>query len=425
MQRQQRVTVLSVAILLAITILIGSVWVLQPSSNSATADSQTSAATAVSDNTAPPKTVADNNSNTAVVLADVNLTQSSRYAFITDKAAPQLAVLDTYERQLLAPIALKTIADSIGISRYGGYLAYAKRGDKQLYLFDLKKRQHRAFSVANPINALAVHFGGHWIAYTGATGSGIIDTRNGAETLVNTTGDVSLLYPPGADRLLVVETAQGRLQSVNLTTMQTQTLLAREKPMSAISVMPNGMALFFVADGVLQRYSLLDNSLKKLDISASAWRPYVTSDSRLVLLFSDEQSSDTAELLAVNAYTYAVKHRFALPNWQAATQRGMDEAIATGWLEQVAVVTDNNDLYSLTLNDNPNTQNHTKDPTTASGAIRDMLVQSDSKTLLATRDNSEKLWIFNLREQRFDPPLALGLQQPDTIVMGETNTLCH
>lgn len=394
-------------------------WLLSTSET----DSPELPVTTVSDSESVSPTAAE--VSNATNLADTHLNQPARFAFISDKSAPTLAVLDTYDDKLLPQIALKTIADTIGISRYGGYLAYAKHGDKQLFRFDLKTKQHQSFNVSQPIAALAVHFGGHWIAYTGKDGSGIVDTRNGKETVISTKGAVSLLYPPGADSLLIAETERGRIQRINLVDMQTQTLLDSGSPMSAISVMPNGMAFFFVAGGMLQRYSLLDNTLQTLAVSAMPWRPYVTSDSRLVLLLSDVEADGTPQLLAVNTYTYAVKYRFDLADWQAPAH-GNDEAIATGWLEQIAVVADNNSMYSLAISEQPAVQrHHTPSKTAAPGAIRDMLVQSDSKTLLATRENSDKLWIFNLREQRFDTPLPLGLEQPDIVVMGETNTLCH
>lgn len=355
-------------------------------------------------------------------LVQMNLNQPARYAFITDSGAPQLAVFDTYDRKILPPITLKTTADHIGISRYGGYLAYAKHGDTHLHRFDLNTQQHQLFAVKQPIESLAIHFGGRWIAYTGKGGSGIMDMHKGVEMPISTSGKVSLLYPPGGDSLLVTETERGRVQRIRLADLQAQTLAETGTPISAISMMPNGMALFFVADGVLQRYSLLDDSLQSLNISAAPWRPYITADSRLVLFFSALSSGGSPELVALNAYTYAEKYRFALPNWQPPTTNH-HEAIATGWLEQVAVVADNNTLYSLALSDTPNTQNHgTESP---NQSIRDMLVQSDSKTLLATLNNSDQLWIFNLREQQFAAPIDLGLKQPNAVVMGETNTLCH
>ncbi len=407
-------------------VLIGiaglGLWQLRPSTPGNSENRSTTAAeTHHADGTAKTEKTAASTELPAVSLAEINLNQPARYAFISDKTAPTLAVFDTYERQVLAPIALKARADTLSISRFSAYLAYAQNGTKELFQFDLKKQQHRQFNVSQAIEHIAVHFGGRWIAYTGKDGSGILDTHSGKETIIATQGAVSLLYPPGADSLLLAETTRGRLQRINLTDGGVETLIDSNQPMSAISVMPNGMALFFVADGFLHRYSLLDNTLEKLTIRAKPWRPYITADSRLLLLLSTAAGQTTPQLLAVNTYTYQEKYRFDLPDWQAPDHGG-DEAIATGWLEQTAVIADNNTLYSLTLSKQPATQRH---DTQTAGGIRDMLVQSNSKTLLATRDNSDKLWLFNLREQRFEPPLTLGLAEPNTVVMGETNTLCH
>ncbi|PIE44875.1 MAG: hypothetical protein CSA45_04990, partial [Gammaproteobacteria bacterium] len=195
----------------------------------------------------------------AVVTTDsIDLNQPTRYAFITDLSAPRLAVFDTLDKKTLPSVDLKTVAEVIGISRDGGYLVYASRGTKTFYRFDLTTQKQTVIQTKKTIRELVVHLSGRWIAYTGEQGSAIIDMTNKKETPIATRGAVSLVYHPGADSLFVAELAYGRVLQINLGNDSQNTLLDVEQPMTPISVMPNGMALFFVAGGKLQRYSLLD-----------------------------------------------------------------------------------------------------------------------------------------------------------------------
>lgn len=370
------------------------------------------------------------------------LNNPTRYAFITDRALPKLAVFDTQKQSVLPLIDLQTTAEIVGINREGGYLFYAKRGDKALYRLDLTTRQQQRIIVEHNINDFVVQNGGKWLAYQHSAGVSLFEINQvdkstdikttdiktnddiilSPVTTIATTGEVSLLFHPSQDSLFIAELSSGRLLRIDLKTYQSLTLLDVEQAMSPISVMPNGMALFFISDGRLQRYSLLDETLQALNIPATVSRPYITGDSRKILLLNKSPSTGESgnELLVVNAYTYKIAASHALKDWRLSPDNAHDY-LRTGWLEQVAVLADDAGFYSLTLDDNNSANSYDN----VRGSVNDMLVKSDSKTLLMTVENNDKLRIFDLRTRRFTAEFPLRLSQPDRVLMGETNTLCH
>ncbi len=353
------------------------------------------------------------NDNNLPVLND-----AARYAFISDAVAPQLAVVDALEQQSLGNIALQSPAQLIGISKKGGFIAYGKRGMRGFYRLDLKTQQQQFIDTREPIETLAVYNDGNWVAYAGQLGAGLVDVSTGKETPIATQGAVSLVFHAVTKQLFIAELARGRLQRLTLSSGELKTLFDLGKPMSPISIMPNGIALFFVANAQLQRYSLLDEALTPvgMDVPVAPLRPYMSSDSRLILALSAEQPTS---LLAVSAYTYRLKQRYPLAHWQRTEDSDHDFMI-TGWLEQVAVLADDKRLYSLAFA-KPDAlkvdSNHAR--------VNDMLVQSDSKTLLLTRAKQPTLTFFDMREQAVRKELPLKISQPAQVVMGETNTLCH
>lgn len=380
---------------------------------------------------------ASQNSDASKADEKQNLNNPTRYAFISDKTLPKLAVFDTQAQRVLPMLDLQTTAEIAVISREGGYLLYAKRGDKAVYRLDLSTQKQQRITVPHAIDDFTVQGEGRWLAYRHSAGVSLVDISKidaQADTVVATpavtvatTGAVSLLFHPTQDRLFIAELSRGRLQRLDLTNAQSMTLFDSGQPMSPISVMPNGMALFFASAGKLQRYSLLDEELQPLEITAADLRPYITGDSRKILLLKPQASADATrgELQVVNAYTYKVVAKHALNHWRLSPSNNRD-FLATGWLEQVAVLADDKAFYSLTVDGDSNaTTHHATTDDDIDGAVVDMLVQSDSKTLLMTQENSDKLHLFDLRTRRFTAKIALGLAQPAQVLMGATNTLCH
>lgn len=358
--------------------------------------------------------------NTLLITAVVADEQSGkgwnvpvRYAFITDKNLPKMAVFDTYTQTVVAQIPLQTIPDNIDISPQGGFILYANYADKILYRLDLDNAKQQSIALTSQIKQLAVHASGRWVAYTTDNKVLIKDLSNNTETAINTDGEVSLVYAPSGDILLINEQDKGSLTRVNLNTLQRQILFTINRPISPVSVMPNMMALFFSSDNKLYRYSLLDEELQDYPNIASSERPYITSESRHLLTLNHTNQS-APQLLLVNNYTRVIKQRYPLNH----PVLGGDH-IATGWLEQTAVVIAEKSIESINLNSN------IEKSTPLTGTVIDYLVQADSKILLATIAESSQLLLFNMKTQTVDALIDTGLPQPNHVLMGQTATLCH
>ncbi len=367
----------------------------------------------------PSSSVSDTDDK-KIIASDEGWNVPVRYAFISDKDNPKMAVFDTYTQTIVAHITLQASPDSIDISPQGGFMLYAKRGEKTLYRLDLRTLEQQPITVTAPVEQLTVHASGRWVAYTSDNKVILSDLSSNQELSINTRGKVSLLYAPAGDTLFINETDQGKLTRINLLDQQQQVLFDLGKPISPISIMPNMMALFFSVDKQLYRYSLLDEKLTHYPSIAADERPYITSESRNLLTISNSDShlqhnsQRQPRLLLVNAYTLALKHSYQLSN----IGKG-DDKIATGWLEQTAVVIGKQHITSFNLS------SHQQKTTPLSGKLIDRLVQADSKVLLATIEKSSQLVVFNMKTQRIDARIDTGLKQPDKVLMGQTATLCH
>lgn len=346
------------------------------------------------------------------VASPVDLTLYSRYAFITAKDSSKLAVLDTYHNKIVKHIDLKTTPQLLAISRDANALWYAKRGEKQVYRLDLAGLSQSDVSVAIAIDALSAAVNGRYLALAGEQGSVLYDVKTGQSTTLPTRGQTEFLFLSD-QTLLAAELQHGKLTRIDLHNGHSEVLFDLKQPMSKISVMPNLMAFFFTANSRLYRYGLLDDVISNYEFNTITERPYITSESRALLVLA-KRDNEALELLKINAYTLKVMQRYSLPKLATA-----QEKIMTGWLEQVAVVAVNNALQSLDLNGEATQQ------IPLSSDVYDMLVQADSKTLLATLDNSDKLLVFSLRDQKIIAEVPTQLAQPQQVLMGQTNTVCH
>lgn len=353
-----------------------------------------------------------------------NLNVPIRYAFVTDVQSDKLTILDTYEKSVLNTIKLSVPADFVSVSRLGGFLAYAKRGDSHIYLLDLEKKTTRKMMVPDRIEGLSAHFNGRWLVYQTHDSVVIVNREGQIYQRIATTGLVSVTYHPDGERLFVAELSQGVVWQYDWRNRKLEKLLSVGENISPLSVMPDGSALLFTAKKGkkigLQRYSLTDGTEKTVGFFVALLRPYVTADSRSILVIeTNEKEISRNSLLQIDAKRMTVTKRFPLGELLKINESTADW-IRTGWLGQIAVVAGKNALYSVELDSSSEAK---KIP--LSGDVKNMLVQSDSKILLATVADSQAVWSLDLRTQTLMPEISLPLKQPDTIVMGQTNTLCH
>ncbi|MPV85811.1 YncE family protein [Ostreibacterium oceani] len=371
------------------------------------------------------------------VQASLNL--PTRYAFIADLDAPQLAVYDTYEDKLTEIIALKAPAQLISVSRIGGVLAYGERNRRVIYVLDLSSRQQQAIDLENGVTALSMHSGGRWIAYSTANAVVIYDRNQQSRQRIAISGEVGLTYSADGQYLFVAEMAQGIVHQVRLN-QATSRSFSVNQPISAVSVSPITQAVYFTSDTHLYRYDSHGNdgddgsdggdeqALNQLPISAQRHRPYLSSDGRNLFVFdsmADSMGQSIGQSIAwVDPHTLVVKQR--IPFTQTATQSPAQtperiNEMHTGWLAQVLVMNVGNQLISVDFVNAPDRIQQTP----LGAPIHRAIVLADSKTYLATIPDAQMLLRFDLRTQTLQPMMALPLERPGAIVMGETNTLCH
>lgn len=353
-------------------------------------------------------------------LVQTNLNVPSRYAFIADRTAAQLEVFDAYDNETLTILPLKARAEMLGISRVGGYLSYAEYGSKTLYFMDLADYSVREVSVSEGIRQLAVHSGGRWVVYAGKQTLYLLNTSNEATQAIPLAGECDLTFSADGSRLFIIEPQQGRIRELTLANGQVKTLVTAKSPISPLSIMPDNQAFFFNSNGHLYRYDLSSAQLTDSDLSTPNYRPYVSTDNRYLLVISHQEKQPV--LLTLNPKTLAVQQRYPLPS--VAPVADNPSVIVTGWLDQVAVVAGDNALHSIDL------ASAEVSSVPLFGKMIDMLVQSDSKTLLLDTNNTgvvkkPDFLLYDLRRQTLKSAMIMQAITPGRIVMGETNTLCH
>lgn len=362
--------------------------------------------------TALPKPQTDNSQHTAKPQQDgFDVTKLSRYAFITDRQTSQLAILDLYQNKVIETIELKVIPQLTAISRQADYLWYAAQNSNHLYRLDLSTLEQQNFELSQKLQTFTVSANGQWIAYQGEQNIIALNAEQQQEQPLPSRGKSSLMFLPNREALLIAELSNGRVSITDLAKQTTEQLFDRQQKISEISIMPNLMAFFFTSENRLFRYSLLDEKLTEHNFKVANKRPYITSESRKLLLFGEDQTN----LQVINTYTLKPINSITIN--QPPT---IDNQILTGWLEQTAVIAEQNALQSadLTTKQNPKI-------TPLNAPIIDMAIQADSKTLLITTANSSTITGFDMRQQKITNQAQTQLKQPNQVIMGQTNRLCH
>lgn len=347
-----------------------------------------------------------------------NLNVPVRYAFITDTSKAQVAVLDTYTDEVIEVLALKAVPDLIAISRLGGYLAYAERGGKTIYLIDLETHRHEEISVKDSIRQLSADSSGKWLIYAGETAVYQLhrqDKKNIRTIAIN--GVLSLVYRPDGEAVYIAELDRGRIRQLSFIDGKLSELLDVGEAISPLSVMPDSQALLFNSQGKIYRYHLIDKKVTEKALSTLPYRPYISSDNRT--LFVIAQADNVPQLLALNPTDLSLLKAYPLKSIQALTEN--TSIIATGWLDQVAIVAGQ---QSLALIDLHSGETHNVGYL---GKLLNMVVQSDSKTLLldTTAVEQANLISIDLRQRTVKNARLIDAIVPNHIVMGQTNTLCH
>lgn len=350
-----------------------------------------------------------------------------RYAFISDQVEPQIAVLDTYENKIVN--VLKTIvpAQLVAVSRLGGFLVYAEQQGNKMYWLDLESFQQKTVPIKAPLNALSISVDGQLIVAVAKEGVLFIDSQANIIKRLDFSSEVAATFSIDGQQLFIAEKNQGRILAYQLETFTVDTLVELEGSISAVSISIDSRALLFTAlangKATLYRYDLIDQQLTQSPLEVDFMRPYVSSDNHSLLLLAKSQGN--SRLYQLQTETLSVINEFILGEVQPNPPSGLSDNIRTGWLEQVGLVADGKTLYAVDLTGEQIEAEKFLDKLALEGELASMMVQSDSKTLLATVNGDKNLLIYDVRKKRVIQYLELPLKQPGLVMMGQTNTLCH
>lgn len=340
-------------------------------------------------------------------LANLNI--PSRYAFVADNESAQLAVVDTYDNKFIQTLALKVPAQLMSMSRVSGVLAYTEKDSNTIYLLDLDDMTENQLTTGAAVKSLIMHGDGFWLSYVTDNEVVMQDIVMNKTKRIPISGNTTLAYSPDGSALFIVEQDLGKISQIPLAEGQQRTFDIGNA-ISAIAIMPDGQGLVFSAADSVYFLNLLDGNVISKPFNANYQRPYITNDSRTVLLTDAADNS----LVLFSPTDLTENKRIAL-----------DKAVAsepyTGWLEQVAVLGSNKAIVSTNFADSHSLVKSVDIP----GDIVSALVQSDSKTFLATMQDSEDLLFFDLKSRIIKATVELPLTQPGLVLMGQTNTLCH
>ncbi|MBS9781826.1 MAG: hypothetical protein KGV56_04960 [Gammaproteobacteria bacterium] len=356
----------------------------------------------------------------------VNLNVPVRYAFITDKGDNKLSVLDTYSNGIIDTLPIQTTAELIAVSRYGGYIVYAKRGGKTIYLMNLETYDTESIPTDKGIEQLGTDSNGQWIIY--ATKDDVYQVSRKTKKVVQklpVSGQIGLTFTPDGDGVIVAELDNGRIFQMSFADTDTDKpvkgLATLEQKISPVSIMPDGQALFFNGRNRIHRYDLATNEIirSNIEISAQGYRPYLTGDNRQLFVIGTENNQPT--LFVLNPNDVTIVNKYPLPDVEPITEN--TSVLASGWLDQVAIVAGKDKVHLVDVSTGEIKS------IALSGKINEMVVQSDSKVLLLSIENKDKkqanFVTIDLLQRQIRTASVLDNIIPNNIVMGQTNTLCH
>lgn len=337
----------------------------------------------------------------------------ARWAFITDKSTPKVAVIDTFQHQHVDTLKMQTIPTMMEVSDVQDMLIYIDGKTPLVYIYDLVEKTHWSMAVESIPYSIAVAPDGARVAVALKDKITMIAPlqKQQLETIPNLAQPYSLNFDTGGYNLYITEQDSGRTHIWRIHDAALKTLqLGSGGPVSEVTLSPDAR-LVLVGDLTKNSVSIWDLFMEQpfanIPLQSKPWRPYVSSDSEHMIL-----AADNGQGLVVNT-------------WTGQTVKSVDfkdktSEIRTGWLESIGVVATETGLNVFNLTNN---EPAIRFPLSAS--LGDVVVVSDSKTLFATQGDSSQLLVVDLRKERLLPSLETGLAAPNLIAMGLTNTICH
>ncbi|MGF1688770.1 YncE family protein [Photobacterium japonica] len=337
----------------------------------------------------------------------------ARWAFVTDKHSPRVAVVDTFYHKHIDTLTLKAVPTMMEVSDVQDMLLYIDGKTPQVYIYDLVEKTHWAMAVESIPHALAVAPDGARVAVALENKLVMLAplTKTYLETIPHLAMPYSFNFDTGGYNLYITDQTSGktkiwRVHDEAITEIQ----LGSGGNVSEVTLSPDAR-LVMVGDLANNTVSVWDlfmgQESARIPLQSTPWRPYVSSDSEHMIL-----AAQNGQGLVVNT-------------WTGQTVKTIDvkdttTEIRTGWLESIGVVATQSGLNIFNLTSKDEAKHF---PLAA--PLGDVVVVADSKTLFATQGDNSHLLVVDLRKERLLPALDTGLKAPHLIAMGLTNTICH
>ncbi|MFI3276042.1 WD40 repeat domain-containing protein [Vibrio sp.] len=337
----------------------------------------------------------------------------ARWAFITDRSSPNVAVIDTFTHSHVDTLTLSAIPTAMEVSDVQDMLLYIDGKAPLVYVYDLVKKKHWSMTIEAIPQGIAIAPDGARLAVKLSNKLVMLEPLTGRylETIPDLKHPYSVNFDNGGYNLYITNQTDGQTLVWRIHDKATKKIqLGSGGAVSQVTLSPDAR-LAMVGDLSKNRVAVWDLFMEKefanISLDAKPWRPYVSSDSEHMILAAENGLG-----LVVNS-------------WTGQTVKTIDfkdrtTEIRTGWLESIGVVATQSGLNVFNLTTEKPAKHFS-----LTAPLGDVVVVSDSKTLFATQGDSSELLVLDLRKETLMPAVNTGLTRPNLIAMGLTNTICH
>ncbi|MGR5194031.1 YncE family protein [Vibrio rotiferianus] len=336
----------------------------------------------------------------------------ARWAFISDDASNNVAVIDTFNFSYTDQIGLKTKPTQIEVSDVQDVLVYIDGKTPVVYVYDLVKKKHWSIEMEAIPTEIAFHADEAQLAVAMKDRIDIIKPlkREYVATITGVSSPFSMNFDNGGYNLYVSESNTGKTLVYRNHDGQRRYINVGEGNVSELTLSPDArLALTSqYKDNAVVVWDLsMEMEFNTFQFDSQPWRPYVSSDSEYIVL-----ASENGQARVVESWGGAVVKEFKLT--------GAPKSIRTGWIETMGIIESKDALDIFELGSDAPVQS-----VSLKNHLREVVVVSDSKTLFATQEGSSKLFVYDIRTNKVLKEIDTKLSKPHLLAMGITNTVCH
>ncbi|WP_064607368.1 YncE family protein [Photobacterium sp. J15] len=346
------------------------------------------------------------------VAASERYVDGARWAFVSDAISSKMAVIDTFNNRKVDVLSLKAIPSEMVVSDIQDLLVYIDGKTAQLYIYDLAENIQSEMALDFVPDQIVFHSDGAQLAVGGKNKLIFVKPleKQYLDEITGIKSPFSLNYDNGGYNLYITEQQSGKTLIYRLHDKQRRFVQIGKGQVSEITLSPDsrlGMVAQYDSNSVYIRDLFVEQDFAVISLPSLPYRPYVSSDSEHIIL-----ASESGKGVVVNAWSGEVEREITAGN--------NPMSLRSGWLETIGIIASDHALTVFDIKENkPETM------ITLTRPLNEVVVVSDSKTLFATQEKSTSLFVFDIRKAQRLKQIETSLPQPNHMVMGITNTICH